>query len=208
MKNICERLLLEIIISVTDLETLFQRCSVKKVFCKKVAAWDSGTGVSCKFCEISKNIFSYRTPPVAAFFLVQTWYFYHENVKTVSSLCSHTFKASSQEVIFRSSHQRYSVKKAVLGSFIKFTGKHSCQSPFFNKVARLRPQACNFIKKETLTQVLSCEFCEISRNSFNYRTPLGDCFKILIHSEKMKAKYMKEVAWKTSFWAARNFITD
>ena len=34
------------------------------------------------------------------------------------------------------------------------------------------PQTCNFIKKETLTQVFSCEFCEISKNTFSYRTPL------------------------------------
>ena len=34
------------------------------------------------------------------------------------------------------------------------------------------PQACNFIKKETLAQVFSCEFCEISKNTFFYRTPL------------------------------------
>ena len=27
-----------------------------------------------------------------------------------------------------------------------------------------------FIKKETLEQVFSCEFCEISRNIFSYRT--------------------------------------
>ena len=27
---------------------------------------DSGTGVSCEFCKISKNTFSHRTPPVAA----------------------------------------------------------------------------------------------------------------------------------------------
>ena len=27
---------------------------------------DSGTGVFLEFCEISKNTFSYRTPPVAA----------------------------------------------------------------------------------------------------------------------------------------------
>ena len=29
----------------------------------------------------------------------------------------------------------------------------------------------NFIKKETLAQVFSCEFCEISKNTFSYRTP-------------------------------------
>ena len=32
-------------------------------------------------------------------------------------------------------------------------------------------QACNFIKKKTLAQVLPCEFCEISKNTFSYRTP-------------------------------------
>ena len=28
----------------------------------------------------------------------------------------------------------------------------------------------NFIKKETLAQMFSCEFCEISKNTFFYRT--------------------------------------
>ena len=35
-----------------------------------------------------------------------------------------------------------------------------CKSFFF------RHGICNFIKKETLAQVLSCEFCEISKNTF------------------------------------------
>ena len=38
----------------------------------------------------------------------------------------------------RSNHQRYSIIKGVLRNFAKFTGKHLCQSPFFNKVADLR----------------------------------------------------------------------
>ena len=62
--------------------------------------------------------------------------------------------------------------KGVLRNFAKFTGKHLCQSIFFNKVAG----ACNFIKKETLAQVFSCEFCEISKNTFFYRTPLVAAF--------------------------------
>ena len=33
-------------------------------------------------------------------------------------------------------------------------------------------QTCNFITKETLAQVFSSEFCEISKNTFSYRTPL------------------------------------
>ena len=30
----------------------------------------------------------------------------------------------------------------------------------------LYEMACNFIKKESLAQVFSCEFCEISKNTF------------------------------------------
>ena len=40
-----------------------------------------------------------------------------------------------------------------------------CQCLFFNKV-------CNFIKKDTLAQVFSREFCKISKNPFFHRTPL------------------------------------
>ena len=35
----------------------------------------------------------------------------------------------------------------------------------FRKVI-FRLQACNFIQKETLAQVFSCEFCEIFKNTF------------------------------------------
>ena len=34
------------------------------------------------------------------------------------------------------------------------------------RVSSCRAEACNFIKKETLAQVFSCEFCEISNNTF------------------------------------------
>ena len=66
----------------------------------------------------------------------------------------------------RGSHRRYSIKKGVLRNFTKCTGKHLCQSFFFNKVTGLSPESCSFIKKETLTKVFSCEFCETSQNTF------------------------------------------
>ena len=50
-------------------------------------------------------------------------------------------------------------EKGVLRNFTKITGKHLCQSLFFNKIAGLRP-------------VFSCEFCEISKNTLFHRTPL------------------------------------
>ena len=31
-------------------------------------------------------------------------------------------------------------------------------------------EPCSFIEKETLAQVFSCEFCEIAKNTFSYRT--------------------------------------
>ena len=52
-----------------------------------------------------------------------------------------------------------SAGEGVLRNFAKFLGKHLCQSFFFEKVAGLR-------KKETLTRVFSCEFCEIFKNTF------------------------------------------
>ena len=65
--------------------------------------------------------------------------------------------------------QRGSVTKVVLKNFTKFTGKHLCQSLLFYKIGGL--EACNFIKKETMAQVPSCEFCKIVWNTFCYRTP-------------------------------------
>ena len=42
--------------------------------------------------------------------------------------------------------------------------ENACVSLFFNKVAGLRP--ATLWKKQTLAQVLSCEFCEIFKNAF------------------------------------------
>ena len=58
--------------------------------------------------------------------------------------------------------RRRSLKKVFLDISQKFTGKHLCQSLFFDKAA---------VKEESLAQVFSCEFCEISKDTFFYRTP-------------------------------------
>ena len=59
--------------------------------------------------------------------------------------------------------------RGVLRNFAKFTGKHLCQSLFFNSC---KPETCNFTKKETLAHVFCCEFCKIPRNTFLHKTPL------------------------------------
>ena len=48
----------------------------------------------------------------------------------------------------------------------------------------VRASACNFIKKENVTQVFSCEFGEISNNTLFYRTP------------PVAASVMSNVKWK------------
>ena len=66
----------------------------------------------------------------------------------------------------RSSHHRCSVRKGVLGNFTKFTGKHLCQSLFFNKVAGLW-WLILFRSFGTLVRI--CRICEedsFSRQSF------------------------------------------
>ena len=49
-------------------------------------------------------------------------------------------------------------RKGILENFAKLTGKHLCQSLFFNKAS-------------DSAQVFSCEFWKISKNIFFYRTP-------------------------------------
>ena len=66
---------------------------------------------------------------------------------------------------YRSSRPEVFCKKGVLKNFAKFTGKHFCQSLFFNKVLEAWRPATLF-KKMTLAQVFSCEFCEISKTLF------------------------------------------
>ena len=55
------------------------------------------------------------------------------------------------------------MKKGVLRNSKRLTRKNLCQSLFLIK---LQTETCNFIKKESLAQVFSCEFREISKITF------------------------------------------
>ena len=78
---------------------------------------------------------------------------------------------------YRSSHQRCSINKGVLRDFKKFTGKHLCQSLFFDKVAGL-------------AQVFYCEFCEISKKTFFTKHLRTTDSKFII--QKLKHMYQFE----------------
>ena len=63
----------------------------------------------------------------------------------------------------RSSRPEEFCKNGFLRNSTKLTGKHLCRSLYFNSCRRLW---------HTLAQVFSCQFCEIFKNKFFYRTPL------------------------------------
>ena len=64
----------------------------------------------------------------------------------------------------RSSCRRCSVKMVLLGVFAKFTGKHLCQSLFFNKVGGLRPATS--LKTRPWHRCFLVNFAKILRTSF------------------------------------------
>ena len=67
-------------------------------------------------------------------------------------------------IICRSSHRRCSLRKGVLRNFVKFTGKHLCQSLLFNKVAGLRP--ATLLKKKLWHRCFPINFVKFLRTAF------------------------------------------
>ena len=64
--------------------------------------------------------------------------------------------------------QRCSVNKVFL-EISQYSQKNICARVSFS--IKLQAKANNFIEKETPTQMFCCEFCEILKNIFSYRTP-------------------------------------
>ena len=68
---------------------------------------------------------------------------------------------------FLATESPLNIMKNAFISSLKLFPRSSQPKVFYKK----ETQACNFIKNETLAQVFSCEFCQISKNTFSYRTP-------------------------------------
>ena len=64
----------------------------------------------------------------------------------------------------RSNHQRCSIQIGVLRNFTKFTGKHLCQSLFFNKVTGPRP--ATLLKKRLWHKCFPVKFTKFLRTPF------------------------------------------
>ena len=85
---------------------------------------------------------------------------------------------------YRSSRPDVFCKKGALRNFAKFTRKHLCQSLFFTK--------------ETLVQVCSCEFCEISKNTFFTEHLLTTASKTRKYQKIKNFKKIFLMKWKTT----------
>ena len=70
----------------------------------------------------------------------------------------------NQGYYYRSSRLEVFCKKGVLRNFAKFTGKHLCQSLFFNKVACLRP--ATLLKMRLWHRCFLVNFAKFLRTSF------------------------------------------
>ena len=101
---------------------------------------------------------------------------------------------------YGSSHWRCSVKIGVLRNFSKFTGKHLCQSLFFNTVADLR--TVTLLKKDFST-VVFLWILQISKNTFTTEylgtTAFGNTFMLII-------KYFSIIDKKLSMFSMNPFL--
>ena len=101
--------------------------------------------------------------------------------------------AGSWSQILEAIVQRCSVKKVFL-KIPQNSQENTCVRVSF----LIKLHACNFIKKEILAQVFSCEFCEISKNTFLYSTPLvapeifSEIFILILSIINLKTKSYKD----------------
>ena len=104
--------------------------------------------VSCKNRYSSKQLFN----------RVSSWLF--TEIAIVGALYRKVFLEISQNSLENSS--------ATISFLIKLQAFTSIPPEI---IGGIEVKACNFIKKESLAQVFSSEFCEISKNTFSKRTP-------------------------------------
>ena len=133
-----------------------------------------------RICEVFKNSFSYRTSPIAASASLGVLFLnllFAEaatrgcSVKKIFSIISQDSQENTCAIVSflkkRLWHWCFPVNlgKSLSTSFL-------CTTPVaasvfgFNGFHGIKDYYCNFIKKETLAQVFSCEFCETSKNTF------------------------------------------
>ena len=107
---------------------------------------------------------------------------------STKSKCSKTIS-----IICRCSRRRCFVRKGILRNFAKFTGKHLCQSLFFNQTAGLRPATllkkrlwpATLLKKRLWHRCFPVNFIKFLRTPFLQNTS-GRLLLIWVASSSFK----------------------
>ena len=114
---------------------------------------------------------------VSSFFTCLRAYNHSQNILRLNSVpCIVVFLW----IICRSSHRRCSLRKGVLRNYVKFTGKHLCQSLLFNKVAGLRP--ATLLKKKLWHRCFPMNFPKFLRTPFLRKTSWPLLLYLTFHS--------------------------
>ena len=103
----------------------FTKFTGKHLLCQSLCKWGSATGVFLWILQNFNKHLLYRTHLAAASVS-------HDIFLPIYCCCLNSLLSAKS--MNRSSHRRCSIKKIILKILTKFTGKHLCESLFFNKV--------------------------------------------------------------------------
>ena len=78
----------------------------------------------------------------------------------------------------------------ILRNFVKFTGKHLWQGPFFNKAVDMGPEACNLFKKRPCQRCFRLNFSEFLRTPFLQNVSGRLLLSLEIYKSKKKTHNM------------------
>ena len=95
--------------------------------------------------------------------------------------------------VIRSSSLKVSCKKVVLENYAKLTKQHLCPNPFFNKVEG------SFIKKKPPSQVFSCKFFEILKNTY-----FATCERLLLNPRTYNTRSLENIAKNHHIYSESN----
>ena len=110
------------------------------------------------------------------------------------------------ETMYRSIRPEVFFQKGVLRNFAKFTGKHLCQSLFFNKVAGLKAMAQTLRETgtgETLAQVTKRLWQGFPVNFVKFlRAPFlqNYSWRLLLESKHFAEFYFLMTSFESNFW--------
>ena len=110
--------------------------------------------------------------------------------------------------IFRSSHRRCFIKKAILKHFVLFTGKRLCRGLFFNKDAGHQP--CNFIKKRLQHKYFLVNIRKFIRipilKNISKQLP---CWKVFYKNVfQIRFELSKRNCWRLAMWKVAQISQD